>query len=195
MLKAIDEHLRLPESAHVWRNIADADDMSHAWEALTEVLAQRGEKLSDAAVAVQSMAPPGVPVAVQGLEDPLFGPVVTFGVAGSLTELVGDVAYRIPPLSAYDAAAMIRSVKAAPVLFGYRGSEPVDADAVEDIVRRIALLKSDLPQISSISLDLVQAHGGGADALRGRARIEQITDPRSEWYVRRLTAPAATLPG
>lgn len=195
VLKAIDEHLRLPESAHVWRNIVDADDMRHAWDALGEVLAQRGEKLSDAAVAVQSMAPPGVPVAVQGLEDPLFGPVVTFGVAGSLTELVGDVAYRIPPLSAYDAAAMIRSVKAAPVLFGYRGTEPVDADAVEDIVRRVALLKSDLPQISSISLDLVQAHGGGADALRGRARIEQITDPRSEWYVRRLTAPAATLPG
>ncbi|HWU31666.1 MAG TPA: hypothetical protein VN108_02265, partial [Marmoricola sp.] len=78
---------------------------------------------------------------------------------------------------------------------GYRGTEPVDADAVEDIVRRIALLKSDLPQIASISLDLVQAHAGGADALRGRVRLEKITDPRSEWYVRRLTAPATTLPG
>lgn len=195
VLKVIDEHLRLPESAHVWRGITEADDMQHAWVGLGEVLAQRGEGAATAAIVVQSMAPPGVPVAIQGLEDPLFGPVISFGVAGSLTELVGDVAYRIPPLSTYDAGAMIRSVKAAPVLFGYRGSEPVDPDALADVVRRIAMLKSDLPQVASVALDLVQAHAAGADVLRGRARVEQITDPRSEWYVRRLTAPAATLPG
>jgi hypothetical protein len=90
---------------------------------------------------------------------------------------------------------MVRSVKAAPVMFGYRGSEPVDVEAVEDIVRRLALLKNDLPRVASVSLDLVQAHASGADALRGRARVEQIKDPRSEWYVRRLSAPAGTLPG
>ena len=195
VLKVTDEHLRLPESAHVWRGIDDRDDMLHAWQALSDVLAQRGDDARNAAIVVQSMAPLGVPVAVQGIEDPLFGPVISFGVAGSLTELVGDVAYRIPPLSEYDAGAMIRSVKSAPLLFGYRGSEPVNVDAVEDIVRRIALLKNDLPQVASVTLDLVQAHPAGADALRGRARVEQITDPRSEWYVRRLTAPAATLPG
>lgn len=194
VLKAIDEHLRMLESGHVWRHITDADEMRHAWSALQEVVAQR-DVSGEAAVVVQSMAPPGVPVAIQGLEDPLFGPVITFGVAGSLTELVGDTAYRIPPLSAFDAGAMIRSVKAAPVLFGYRGAEPVDGDAVEDILRRIALLKNDLPQVASIALDLVQAHGAGADALRGRARVESLTDPRSEWYVRRLAEPAATLPG
>ncbi|GAC1385362.1 MAG: bifunctional GNAT family N-acetyltransferase/acetate--CoA ligase family protein [Marmoricola sp.] len=195
VLKVTDEHLRLPESAHVWRGIDDRDGMAHAWQALSDVLAHRGDEGVGAAIVVQSMAPLGVPVAVQGIEDPLFGPVVSFGLAGSLTELVGDVAYRIPPLSAYDAAAMIRSVKAAPVMFGYRGSEPVDGAAVEDIVRRIALLKNDLPQVASVSLDLVQAHANGADALRGRARVESVTDPRSEWYVRRLTAPAGTLPG
>ena len=62
------------------------------------------------------------------MEDPLFGPVVSFGIAGPLTELLGDRSYRIPPLTEHDAADMVREIKASPMLFGYRGSEVVDVD-------------------------------------------------------------------
>ena len=83
---------------------------------------------------VQRVAPVGVPVSVRGVEDPLFGPVVSFGVSGPATELLGDRAYRIPPMTALDAAEMVRDIKAAPLLLGYRGSEPVDIDAVERLL-------------------------------------------------------------
>ena len=72
---------------------------------------------------VQKNAPPGVPVAIRSIEDPLFGPVVSFGISGPLIELLADKAYRIPPLGERDAAAMVREIKSSPMLFGYRGSE------------------------------------------------------------------------
>jgi acyl-CoA synthetase (NDP forming) len=189
VLKATAEPLRQhPALAHVWRNIDDADEMRHAWASIAGHLAPG----LDPRFVVQRTAGPGVPVAVGGLEDPLFGPAVSFGVAGALTDLVGDRAYRIPPLTRLDAAEMIRSVKAAPLLFGYRGSEPVDAHALEDLVRRVALLKNDLPQVCAVDLDLVHATATGVDVLSGRVRLEPVTDPRSDLFVRRLNAHAAS---
>ena len=67
----------------------------------------------------------GSPASSSTVEDPLFGPVVTFGVGGVVTELVGDRGYRIPPLSEADAAELVRAPRAAPLLFGHRGA-PAD---------------------------------------------------------------------
>jgi acyl-CoA synthetase (NDP forming) len=150
----------------------------------------------DAEFVVQRTAPPGVPVAVGGLEDALFGPAVSFSVSGALTDLVGDRAYRIPPISALDAAETVRSIKAAPLLFGYRGSEQVDVPAVEELVRRVAQLKIDLPQVCRIDLQLVHATAHGAEVLHAVGRVEPMSEPRSDLFVRRLTAPLDdTLPG
>jgi len=132
-----------------------------------------------------------VPVMVAGIEDVLFGPVVSFGVSGALTELVGDKAYRIPPISALDAAETIRAIRAAPLLFGHRGSQAVDVPAVEDLVRRVAQLKNDLLQVSAVDLDLVHATRDGVSVLNATARVEPVVDPRSDWFVRRLNAPAS----
>jgi acyl-CoA synthetase (NDP forming)/RimJ/RimL family protein N-acetyltransferase len=185
VLKATAEPLRQhPGLAHVWRNIEDADEMRHAWASIAAHVAPG----LDPWFVVQRTAGPGVPVAIGGLEDPLFGPAVSFGVAGSLTDLVGDRAYRIPPLTALDASELVRSIKAAPLLFGYRGSEPVDTRAVEDVVRRVALLKNDLPQVAAVDLDLVHATPTGVEVLSARVRIEPVSDPRSDLFVRRLNA-------
>ncbi|MGH3413324.1 MAG: GNAT family N-acetyltransferase [Marmoricola sp.] len=190
-LKATAEPLRQhPGLAHVWRNIEDAEEMRTAWGSLN----QHSGATEDPGWVVQRTSGPGVPVAVGGLEDPLFGPAVWFGVAGSLTDLVGDRAYRIPPISALDAAELVRSIRAAPLLFGYRGSEPVDVPAVEDLVRRVALLKNDLPRVAAIDVDLVHVHTHGLDVLNATVRIEPVADPRSDLFVRRLNAHA-TGPG
>ena len=66
---------------------------------------------------------------------------------------------------------MVRELKAAPLLFGYRGSELVDVPAVEVLLRRVAQLKNDLPQLGSIDLILVHATADGV-------RVLQRTGPR-----------------
>ena len=137
---------------------------------------------------VQKNAPPGVPLSIRSMEDPLFGPVVSFGISGPLTELLEDRSYRIPPLGARDPAAMAREIKAAPMLFGYRGSEVVDVEPVEDLISRVAQLQHDLPQISSLELSLVLAGAEHCTVLTARARVDPVADPRSDWFVRRLPA-------
>ena len=139
---------------------------------------------------VQKNAPPGVPVTVGGMEDPLFGPVVSFGVSGAATELLGDRSYRIPPMHSGDAAEMVREIKAAPLLFGYRGSEQVDVESVEHLLLRVAQLKNDLPQVRSLELDLVLVGPTGATVLNAVGRVEPVTDARSDWFVRRLSEQA-----
>jgi len=192
VLKATAEHLReRPDQAHVVRGIADEHDMADAWEQLAGLI----DDPAQAGFVVQRVAPPGVPLAIRSLEDPLFGPVVAFGISGPLSELLGDRAYRIPPLSQRDAAAMVRELKASPMLFGYRGGEVVDVDEVERLIRRVAQLQNDLPQISALELSLILAGAHGASVLAASGRVEPVADPRSDWFVRRMPMlPGDTIP-
>jgi acyl-CoA synthetase (NDP forming)/GNAT superfamily N-acetyltransferase len=192
VLKATVESVReRPDQAHVVRNIDDVDEMTEAWELITSRIPPETGGFT-----VQRTAPPGVPVAIRSMEDPLFGPVVSFGIAGPITELVADKAYRIPPLSERDAASMVREIKAAPMLFGYRGGDMVDVDEIERLVLRVAQLQNDLPQISSLDLSLVLVGLEGSAVLTAGARVDLVADPRSDWFVRRLNpAVGDTLPG
>jgi acyl-CoA synthetase (NDP forming)/GNAT superfamily N-acetyltransferase len=185
VLKATTDRLReRPDLAHVWRNIDRPAEMKDAWESLGALI----DDSETAGFVVQRNAPPGVPLSIRSMEDPRFGPVVSFGISGPLTELLEDRSYRIPPLGARDPAAMTREIKAAPMLFGYRGSEVVDVEPVEDLISRVAQLQHDLPQISSLELSLVLAGAEHCTVLTARARVDPVADPRSDWFVRRLPA-------
>ncbi|HSV40973.1 MAG TPA: GNAT family N-acetyltransferase [Nocardioidaceae bacterium] len=187
VLKATAEHLRQrPDLAHVWRNIDTAEEMSDAWHTMRALI----ESPDDAGFMVQRSAASGVPVTLRGVEDPLFGPVVSFGISGAATELLGDRSFRIPPLHAGDAASMVREVKAAPLLFGYRGSELVAIEPIEDLLLRLAQLKNDLPQVRELELSLVLAGATQATVLTAQARVEPGIDARSDWFVRRLNVQA-----
>ncbi|MBW8750913.1 MAG: GNAT family N-acetyltransferase [Propionibacteriales bacterium] len=191
VLKATAEPLRQrPDLAHVWRNVEDADEMRHAFSQLSAIVTS----VDDAEYVVQRTAAPGVPVRIDGLEDPLFGPAVSFSISGAITELVGDKAYRIPPISGLDAHEAVRSIKAAPLLFGHRGSEAVDVAAVEELFRRVAHLKNDLQQVCAIDLSLVHATADGVSVLDAEIKVAPVLDPRSDWFTRRLNVhPGDTL--
>ena len=185
VLKATADRLRhRPDLAHVRRSIDDAQQMRDAWGDLDAMISDT----ASAGFVVQRNAPPGVPVRISSLEDPLFGPVISFGVGGPMTELLGDRSFRIPPLAEHDAQDMIREIKASPLLFGYRGTEIVDVAQVEELVRRVAQLQNDLPQVRQLELPLVLAGASGAAVLGASIRIEPVLDPRSDWFVRRLTS-------
>ena len=161
--------------------------MREAWKGVLEL----GTDPAEAGYVVQRMAPPGVPVSIGSVEDPLFGPVVSFGLAGPLTELLGDRAYRIPPLDEADASALVRAVKTAPLLFGFRGTMLVDVGEIERLIQAVSRLQNDLPQVRSLELSLVLAGESGAAVLSASARIEPVQDSRAGWFARRLDAPMA----
>ena len=183
VLKATADHLRhRPDLAHVWRNIDNEEEMRDAWHTMHGLIDSR----ATADFVVQRVAPAGVPIAIHGLEDPLFGPVVSFGVSGAFSELLGDCAFRIPPMNPHDAYEMVRELKAAPLLLGYRGSAPVDTGALESLLLKVAQLKNDLPQVRDLELALVIVGAHGATVLTASARVEPAVDARSDWYARRM---------
>jgi acyl-CoA synthetase (NDP forming) len=186
VLKATAERLRnRPDLAHVWRNIDTAEEMRDAWRSMRATVGG-----TDPAFVVQRQASPGVPVVIGSIEDPLFGPVVSFGISGPATELLGDRSYRIPPMHSGDASDMVREIRSAPLLFGYRGADAVDVDAVEHLLLRVAQLKNDLPEVRSLDLDLVIAGPDGVSVLNASARVQAVEDARSDWFVRRLSTQA-----
>ena len=81
------------------------------------------------------MVAPGVACVVEVVDDPGFGPVVGFGIGGVASDLLGDRAWRVAPLTDRDAVALVHDPRAAAMLFGYRGAPPVDAAALVDLPR------------------------------------------------------------
>lgn len=184
VLKATAPQLRQrPDLAGVWRSIESAEQMRHAWQSLTSTVGSP----ADAGYVVQRMAGQGVPVTVHSMEDRLFGPIVSFGVAGTASELLDDWAYRIPPLTDVDAAEMIREIKAAPLLVGYGGGGEVDMDSVQDLVARVAQLKNDLPEVEVLDIGLALAGSFGVRVLGAAGRVARLSEGRAESFVRRLT--------
>ena len=123
------------------------------------------------AFVVQKMATPGVSCVVRTDEDPLFGPVVSFSVAGPPTELLGDIGHRIPPLTDVVVSDLISSVKAAPMLHGHRGAAPVHRAALADLIARVSVLADNLPEVATVVLNPVNAHPGGVDVLGAEVTV------------------------
>ncbi|MGI4893821.1 MAG: GNAT family N-acetyltransferase [Janthinobacterium lividum] len=136
-------------------------------EAVTEMRRAFGAHAET--LAVQPMVGLGVPCLVRSTEDPLFGPVVSFGVEGDPIDLMGDIGYRIPPLTDVDVADLVRSVKAAPKLFGHRGSPRMDVVALEDVVARVSVLADAVPEIAELRLSPVLVAERGANILGATA--------------------------
>ncbi len=170
-LKTTAAHLRhRVDLGGVRLDIADADE-------LAADLAQMRERLTPLGgteLVVQRMAPAGVACVVRSVEDPLFGPVVSFGLGGDASDLLGDVGHRIAPLTDVDVAELVRSVRAAPKLFGHRGARPVDTDALHDVIARVATMADELPELASVELNPVVVADTGACVLGAMVRVAPV---------------------
>ncbi|KAE8764198.1 GNAT family N-acetyltransferase [Georgenia thermotolerans] len=185
-LKVADQVLRhRVDLGGVRLDVADADALR---EAMGHMRARARHVLGRAtAFEVQAMAPPGVACVVRGAEDDLYGPVVSFGLGGDATELLGDVSYRIPPLTARDVSEMVRSVRAAPRLLGHRGLPPTDVAALEDVVARVSMLTDDLPEVAEVVLNPVIV---GEEGVQIASAVVTIAHPlRQDAGRRALPAP------
>lgn len=176
VLKATAQKVRgRPDLATVYRNLDGPDAMRRAWADLTELVTELGldtsDGLAEAMPVVQPMVAPGVPLRIASREDAAFGPIVEVGLTGIASELLGDVSYRVPPLTTVDAAAMVRDLKAAPTLFGRHGSPGVDVGAVEDLLHRVSQLADALPQLSSLLLTPCIAARSGISVLGARITV------------------------
>ena len=134
---------------------------------------------------------PARPVASDGVElligvrqEPVFGPVVVFGLGGAATGVLGDQAARLTPLTDTDAADLIRGTDATPLLSGHGGVPPADTRALADVLLRVSRLADDLPEVAELELNPVIARPDGVSTARVRVRVgpAESRDP----FLRRL---------
>lgn len=127
---------------------------------------------------VQPMASEGVEMLVGVVHDESFGPVVACGAGGTSTEVLGDVAVRITPISDLDADEMIASLRMAPLLRGYRGSPPCDIAAVRDTLLRVGAMVDTHPEIAELDANPLLAGPDGAVIVDARVRVRRAPAER-----------------
>jgi len=176
-------------TAEQWRHRVDGAGvrlMVITHQGARQAFADLAEASSRDEVFVQKMGPPGTSCTFALLDDPTFGSLLSFGLSGMATELLGDRAYRPIPLNTVDAAELIREPRAAPLLSGYRGESPVKLDALEDLALRLNRLADDLPEVRSLVLDPVLAGPDGV-AVSGSRIVLGPPPTREEAGPRRLS--------
>ncbi|BBO90209.1 acetate--CoA ligase family protein [Desulfosarcina ovata] len=152
-------------------NITDVDQARHAF---AEIVAN-GRRFNPEAridgVLMQEMAGKGVEVIIGCARDPKFGPIVMFGLGGTLVEALKDVTFRLAPMCIASAHNMIRSIKTFTVLQGVRGNPPSDLAAIKDCILRVSTLVANHPEISELDINPLIVYPDGQGAVVADCRI------------------------
>ena len=167
-LKATAPHLRhRADLGGVRLDLADEEQLRRAYAELTELFGSPAELRP----VVQRMAPRGVDTIVRAVIDPAAGAVLSFGLAGAPSQLLGDMAHRLIPVTDRDATSLVRSIRTAPLLFGWRGSAPVDTPALEELMLRVSRLVHDHPEVVAVTLEPVVVAPHGVSVLGATVRL------------------------
>jgi len=149
-------------------------DEGQVREAFREILSSAKAYNPDAridGVLVQQMVQGGTEVIVGMNRDPQFGPVIMFGLGGIYVELLKDVAFRVAPLTAEDAAEMVGEIRSAQILKGFRGQPPADIETLTECILRVSQLAVDFPQLAECDLNPLKVFPKGKGIMAVDARF------------------------
>ncbi|MFE1326094.1 GNAT family N-acetyltransferase [Streptomyces sp. NPDC058741] len=167
-LKAVAPHLRhRADLGGVRLDVTDENQLRRSYAELTELFGDPDELRP----VVQRMAPRGVDVVVRAVIDPAAGAVLSFGLAGAASQLLGDTAHRLIPVTDREANSLVRSIRTAPLLFGWRGSAPADTRALEELLLRVSRLVDDHPEVVAVTLEPVVVASHGLSVLGASVRL------------------------
>lgn len=94
-----------------------------------------------------------------------------FGLGGTATEVPGDHAARLAPLTDHDVHDLITAPRCAPLLFGAGGSGPADLEGLERLLSRLSRMAADLPQLAEVDFNPVLATTADVSVLDARVRL------------------------
>jgi acyl-CoA synthetase (NDP forming) len=124
--------------------IRTAEELRDAYHQVLEKARAHAPAARINGVLVQEMVEPVAEMIVGITQDSQLGPVVLFGIGGTLVEVMKDVALRICPITPLDADQMIQEVRGRVLLHGYRGRPPADVAALKDVLLKVSALAIDL---------------------------------------------------
>ncbi len=160
-------------------NLQSADAVREAFESIRATATAQKAADSMEGVLIQPMLKGGVEVMVGMSEEPRFGPLIAFGLGGIHVEVLGDVAFRMTPLTDRDADEMVKSIRGYRLLKGYRNLPPADIPAVEELLLRLSRLVEEVPEIRELDLNpvFVFPEDQGCIIIDARIRVGMTDTP------------------
>ncbi|MEW6765354.1 MAG: bifunctional acetate--CoA ligase family protein/GNAT family N-acetyltransferase [Pseudomonadota bacterium] len=134
-------------------------------------------------VTIERMAEVGHPreLLIGVTRDPVFGPVIAFGMGGTAVEVLRDRAIALPPLNRPLAERLIRHTKAARMLDSFRGAPPVEQAGVEKVLLRISEMVCELPEIAALDINPLLAGELGVIAVDARIELADVHHPAERY--------------
>ena len=172
VMKIVSEDiLHKSDSGGIALNILNPEQLRVEYDAMLARIAQIEPSARIRGVMVEQMAPKGLEVIIGMRRDPTFGPLMMFGLGGTMVELLKDISFKVAPLTSEDIDEMIENTLAGKLLKGYRSSAKADIKAVKETIARLSQLSLDNPAISEIEINplIVYPEGQGAISLDSRA--------------------------
>jgi acyl-CoA synthetase (NDP forming)/GNAT superfamily N-acetyltransferase len=179
--------LHKTEKGAVHLDVWDETAVRGAFETIRRSLGPGEDFGPDEGVLVQPMIGSDLEVKVRMVEDPSFGPLLVFGLAGIYVEVSADVSVRVTPLTDRAAAAMVREIRGYPLLEGYRRHRPADIEAIHDVLLRVSRLVEEVPDIAQLELEPVFVGPPGKGCRLAGARI-RVAAPREGQAARYTTS-------
>ncbi len=126
-------------------------------------------------ILVEQMARKGVEVILGASRDPRFGPLMMFGLGGTLVEVLKDVSFRLAPMWQISAERMVHQIRAFKVLDGFRGTPPSDIASIVDTLLRLSAMVCNHPEISELDINplIVHAKGEGCSVADSRIMLKR----------------------
>src|SRR4051812_44350102 len=158
-------------------DLRDEDAVRRAFDELMARAGKAGVPAHEAALLIQPMLKGGVETMVGVSADPLFGPLIGFGLGGILVELMGDMRFRIAPLTDRDADELLHEIRGFPLLQGYRGRPIADVAALRDVLLRVSRLADEVPEIVELDLNpvIVLPDGHGCRIVDARIKVRAVS--------------------
>jgi acyl-CoA synthetase (NDP forming) len=152
--------------------LADEQAVRKAYETIMANALKVTEQSRVQGVLVTQMAAKGQECIVGMTADPIFGPVVMFGLGGVFVEVLKDVAFRVAPVTPDEVAEMVAEIKGFKVLTGIRGEPSKDIEAVKEVIQKLSDVALAHPEIKEIDLNPVIVHEKGISLVDSRIIIE-----------------------
>jgi len=161
-----------PDIAHkteiggVRLNLAGGAETEAAFDAMMQTVRAKAKLARLEGVIISPMRAAAPELFVGTARDPIWGPVIALGLGGVWVEALADTATSLLPVTAADVIAMLRSLRAAKLLDGFRGAPPADLDALADIIVRIGAAALALgPELVTLEINPLRVAGGEIEAL------------------------------
>jgi len=167
------------EAGGVILNIQSPEEAKSAYNQVIKRVKQRNPDARIDGVLLERMAPPGVEVIVGATEDPQFGKTLMFGIGGVFVEVLQDVAFKLAPITDDDAKRMVAEIHSQSLLTGFRGSAPVDKEAIVEILMATSKLVTENDAVKELDLNPVIVHEKGAVVVDARVVLSQTSNERT----------------